>query len=106
MSCAATYSSTHKICLGIIPVVVNGMNCNSCKTYALLDDGADKTLCDESLLDALKVPSRPVTFNISTVSHTGSTTHGQEVDLQVQGVNSNDQGPELQCLLKVKQDLS
>ena len=89
--CAATYSSTPKICLGIIPVVVNGMNGNSCKTYALLDDGADKTLCDERLLDALNVSSRPVTFNISTVSPTGSTTHGQEVDLQVQGVNSNDQ---------------
>ena len=28
--------------LGIIPVVVNGMNGNSCKTYALLDDGAEK----------------------------------------------------------------
>ena len=77
VSCAATYSSTPKICLGIIPVVVNGMNGNSCKTYALLDDGADKTLWDERLLDALNVSSRPVTFNISTVSPTGSTTHGQ-----------------------------
>ena len=67
------------------------MNGNSCKTYALLDDGADKTLCDERLLDALNVSSRPVTFNISTVSPTDSITHGQEVDLQVQGVNSNDQ---------------
>ena len=90
VSCAATCSSTPKICLGIIPVVVNGMNGNSCKTYALLDDGADKTLCDERLLDALNVSSRPVTFNISTVSPTDSTTHGQEVDLQVQGVNRND----------------
>ena len=67
------------------------MNGNSCKTYALLDDGADKTLCDERLLDAMIVSSRPVTFNISTVSPTGSTAHGQEVDLQVQCVNSNDQ---------------
>ena len=32
-----------------------------------------------------------MTFNILTVRPTGSTTHGQEVDLQVQGVNSNDQ---------------
>ena len=91
VSCAASYTTTPKICLGIIPVVVNGMNGTSCKTYALLDDGADKTLCDERLLDALNVSSRPVTFNISTVRPTDSTTHGQEVDLQVQGVNSNDQ---------------
>ena len=67
------------------------MNDNSCQTYALHDDGADKTLCDEGLLDTLNVSSRPVTFNILTVRPTGSTTHGQEVDLQVQGVNNNDQ---------------
>ena len=71
-----------------IPVVVKGMNGNSFQTYALLDDGADKTLCDERLLDALNVSSRPVTFYIATVN---SATHGQEVDLQVQGVNSNHQ---------------
>ena len=90
VSCAATNSSTPKNCLGIIPVVVKGMNGNSFQTYALLDDGADKTLCVERLLDALNVSSRPVTFNIATVNSTGSTTHGQEVDLQVQGVNIND----------------
>ena len=65
------------------------MNGNSFQTYAPLDDGADKTMCDERLLDALNVSSRPVTFNIATVNSRGSTTHGQEVDLQVQGVNSN-----------------
>ena len=91
VSCAATYSSTQKNCLGIIPVMVKGMNGKSCEACALLDDGADKTLCDERLLDALNVSSRPVTFNISTVNSTGSTTHGQEIDLQVQGVNCNDQ---------------
>ena len=84
VSCAATYSSTPKNCLGIIPVMVKGMNGKPCETYALLDG-------DERLLDALNVSSRPVTFNISTVNSTGSTTHGQEIDLQVQGVNCNDQ---------------
>ena len=89
--CWATYSSTPQNCLGIISFMVKGMNGKSCETYALLDDGADKTLCDERLLDALNVSSRPVTFNISTVNSTGSTTYGQKIDLQVQGVNSNDQ---------------
>ena len=68
VSCAATYSSTPKNCLGVIPVMVEGMNGKPCETFALLDDGADKTLCDERLLDALNVSSRPVTFNISTVN--------------------------------------
>lgn len=90
VSCAATNASISKNCLGIIPVVVKGGSGNSCQTYALLDDGADKSLCDERLLHALNVASRPVTFKISTVSSTGSTNHGQEVDLQVQQVNGKD----------------
>ena len=72
------------------PVVVKGMNGNSREKYALLDNHADITLCDERLLDALNVSSRPTTFNISTVNSTGSTTHGPEVNLLVQGVNIND----------------
>ena len=56
----------------------------------VLDDGADKTLCDELLLDALNVDSRSVPFNISTVNSTDRITHGQEVDLQVQHVNGHD----------------
>ena len=57
VSCAVTNSSP-KNCLRIIPVVVKGGNDNPCVTYALLDDGADKTLCDECLLDALNVDSK------------------------------------------------
>ena len=79
-----------KNCLGIIPVVVQGGDGNSCQTYALLDDGADKSLCDERLLQALNVASRPMAFQISTVSSTGNANHGKEVDLQVQHVNSKD----------------
>ena len=90
VSCAATNTSFSKGCLGIIPVVVKGGNGNTCRTYALLDDGADKSLCDERLLNALNVVSRPVTFQISTVSSTGITNHGQEVDLDVQHVNGKD----------------
>ena len=70
--------------------MVTGGNGNSCETYTLLDDGADKTLCDERLLRALNADSRQVTFNISTVNSTGCVTHGQEVDLQSKKI-SNDQ---------------
>lgn len=74
----------------IIPVVVKGGNGNTCRTYAQLDAGAYKSLCDERLLNTLNVVSRPVTFQISTVSSTGITNHGQEVDLDVQHVNGQD----------------
>lgn len=47
VSCAATNTAFLKSCLGIIPVVIKGSNGNTSKIYALLDDGADKTLCDE-----------------------------------------------------------
>ena len=90
VSCAATNTSFSKTCLGIIPVVVQGEDGNSCQTYALLDDGADKSLCDERLLQALNVASRPVTSQISTVSFIGSTKHGKEGDLQVRHVNGKD----------------
>lgn len=56
----------------------------------MVDVGADKSLCDERLLNALNVVSRPVTFQISTVSSTGITNHGQKVDLYVQHVNGKD----------------
>ncbi|VDI10320.1 Hypothetical predicted protein [Mytilus galloprovincialis] len=79
-----------KNCLGIIPVLVKGRIGNSCKTFALLDDGADKTLCDERLLQKLNIASKPVTFEMSTVSSSGSTIHGQEVDLQVKAIDGND----------------
>lgn len=90
VSCTATNTSFSKGCLGIVPVVVEGGNGNTCRTYALLDDGADTSLCDERLLIALNVVSRPVTFQISTMSSTGITTHGQEVDLDDQHVNGKD----------------
>ncbi|CAG2222474.1 unnamed protein product [Mytilus edulis] len=90
VNCAATDSSFIRNCLGIIPVLVRGGDGNSCQTYALLDDGADKTLCDERLLKKLNLATRPVTFHMSTVSSSGSTIHGQEVDLQVRPIDGNE----------------
>ena len=90
VSCAATNTSFSKGCLGVIPIIVNGGSGNTCRTYALLGDGADKSLCDERLLNALNVVSRLGTFQISTVSSTGITNHGYEVDLDVQHVKGKD----------------
>ncbi|XP_053406377.1 uncharacterized protein LOC128546124 [Mercenaria mercenaria] len=55
-----------------------------CKTYALLDEGADQTLCDERLLKTLNLPSKAVTFKMSTASSSGIIFEGQEVELHVQ----------------------
>ena len=89
VNCAAVNSSFVKTCLGIIPVTVMGGNGHSCQTYALLDDGADKTLCDERLVQQLQLTSRSVTFKISTNNSTGGTIRGQEVDLSVSPISGN-----------------
>ncbi|XP_045206017.2 uncharacterized protein LOC123558205 [Mercenaria mercenaria] len=102
VNCAATNGSFLKTCLGIIPVSVKGGDGNFCHTYALLDDGADKTLCDERLIRKLNVPSKPVTFKISTVNSGDSTTQGQEVDLTVSPIPGDDE-VKLNNVWKMKQ---
>ncbi|CAC5413504.1 unnamed protein product [Mytilus coruscus] len=95
VNCAATDSSFVRNCLGIILVIVRGGDGNSCQTYALLDDGADKTLCDERLLKNLYLTSRPVTFHMSTVSSSSNTIHGQEADLQIRSIDGNKDDSEI-----------
>lgn len=86
--CSASCKTT-KNCLGIIPVEVRCENGNSLTTYALVDDGADKTLCDERLIKKLNINSRPVTFHMT--SATSKVRHeGREIDLRVSAVGSND----------------
>ncbi|KAH3814347.1 hypothetical protein DPMN_142843 [Dreissena polymorpha] len=66
--CASKQDSLLKAYLGIIPVKVTGINGNTCETYALIDDGADKSLCDVRLLKKLRQPGKPVDFKITTVN--------------------------------------
>lgn len=93
VNCASTSDNHVKNCLGIIPVRVFGDSGVSCETYALIDDGADKTLCDERLIQKLKVSTKPVTFKLSTVSSSGNITFGEEVDLHVQSVADESSEP-------------
>jgi len=79
-----------KACLGIIPVRVTGSNSRTCDTYALIDDGADKSLCDERLLKRLGQKGRPVDFKITTFSSAGSSVSGSELTLRVQSVAGSD----------------
>ena len=41
---------------------IAGDNGKTFKTHALLDDGADKSMCDERLLKILDIESRPRYF--------------------------------------------
>ena len=61
VNCPST-GTVIKNCLGIIPVSARGANGNTCETYALVDDGADKTLCDERLIQMLRTESRRSRF--------------------------------------------
>lgn len=64
---AETKCSVSKNCLGIVSVTVAEGNGTSYHAYALLDDEADETLCDERLLKMLAVPRRSVTYQMPTV---------------------------------------
>ena len=88
VNCSSTVTAI-KNCLGIIPVVVRGTNGNTCETYALVDDGADKTLCDERLLQKLGTESRPVMFQMTTATSQKVQQEGREVDLQIRSVSSD-----------------
>lgn len=79
-----------KNCLGIVPFVVTIGNGNLCRTYALIDYGADKTLCDDSLLKALNELGKSTTYQISTASHSSTIVYGKEVDLNVKATNTTD----------------
>jgi len=71
-------------------VRVTGSNGRTCDTYALIDDGADKSLCDERLLKRLGQKGRPVDFKKTTVSSAGSSVSGSEVTARVQSIAGSD----------------
>ena len=74
-------------CIGLVPVIIAGNNGKTYTTHALLDDGADKSMCDERLLKILDLESRPVTFKVTTMTSNEDTRSGNEVDLHVRPVN-------------------
>ena len=55
----------------------------SVQTYALLDNGCDKTLVTDRLVSALGVEGSPVDFTISGVDIDSVPYRGKQVDLKV-----------------------
>ena len=87
VNCTTKTDVKVKTCLGIVPVVITGKNGKTYKTHALLDDGADKSMCDERLLNILDIQSQTVTFKVTTMTSIEDTMSGHEVDLKVGPVN-------------------
>ena len=70
--------------LGIIPVDVLGKNGKRVTVFALMDNGSQKTFCDEALLRELSVPGDPLIFNLNTMN--GPREYkGRVASLKVQG---------------------
>lgn len=69
---AATGAGETRVCLGIIPVKVQGKSNNQIiETYALLDNGSEVTLCHEQLVSKLELDSERLSFTLTGI--TGST---------------------------------
>ena len=82
--CAATnaHMSERKVSLRIVPVIVkNGQV--QVKTYALLDDGSDVTLCSEELVRKLGIKGISRQFTITTVNQSKESRNGVEISVQV-----------------------
>lgn len=69
---AATGAGETRVCLGIIPVKVQGKSNNQIiETYALLDNGSEVTLCHEQLVSKLELDSERLSCTLTGI--TGST---------------------------------
>ena len=87
VNCATKTDVKVQTCIGIVPVIIAGNNGKTYTTHALLDDGADKSMCDERLLKILDIESRPLTFKVTTMTSNEDTLSGNKVDLHVRPVN-------------------
>ena len=77
-----------KTCLGVIPVRLRGPTGQTELTYALLDNGSDKTLCEESQAKRLGLRKNSIDFTLDTLGTQaqGEKFYGQEFDLNIEAV--------------------
>ena len=85
---AATGAGETRVCLGIIPVKVRGKSNEIIKTYALLDNGSEVTLCHEQLANKLELDGERLNFTLTGM--TGSTQmESRVVDLTVMSMDES-----------------
>jgi len=85
---AATGVGETRVCLGSIPVKVRGKSNEVIKTYALLDNGSEVTVCHEQLANKLELDGE--TLNFTLTGMTGSTQmESRVVDLTVMSMDES-----------------
>ena len=70
--------------------VIVEANGASVQTYALLENGSDKTLVTDRLVSALGVEGSPVDFTISGVNIDSVPYRGKQVDIKVRPLTGTD----------------
>ena len=80
-----------KVCLKIVPVEVLAPGANQgIKTYALLDNCSDVSLCERRLVDQLGVKGTEKSYNLTTVNKQGNNVKGFEVHLSAKALDSGE----------------
>ena len=88
-SCHSTINSSRKVCLRIVPVKIQAGG-KETKTWALLDEGSDVSLCDASLVEELGLSGTNRQYDITTVNGTTTQIAGLEVTFTVKNLNAEE----------------
>ena len=83
---AAGHAST-SVFHGVVPVIVRAGG-RVVQTYALLDNGSDKSFCTAWLTNKLRPPSKPIEYNLSTLTGQNTPQKGLECSFMVKGVTA------------------
>lgn len=84
VTCGFAGVGNGKVCLPIVPVVVQGKAGSiSSVTYALLDRGANTSLVSEELVQKLRIKGTPSKLDLDTVGSHQEGIQTQSVDLEI-----------------------
>ena len=86
----SSHTNHYKVCLRIVPVKIQAGK-KEIKTWALLDEGSDVSLCDVSLVEELNIKGKKRQFELTTVNGVNSKKEGLEVSLTVQNLNGKEE---------------
>ncbi|XP_077970821.1 uncharacterized protein LOC144425211 [Styela clava] len=85
----ATSKSSAGCFLNIVPVKICA-NRREIETYAFLDEGSTACLCDERLLDLLKLRGKKTQFSLTTVNAVPTSQDGYAVDFTVKSLDGRE----------------
>nr|XP_039272241.1 uncharacterized protein LOC120346540 [Styela clava] len=85
----ATSKSSAGCFLNIVPVKICA-NRREIETYAFLDEGSTACLCDERLLDLLKLRGKKTQFSLTTVNAVQTSQDGYAVDFTVKSLDGRE----------------